>query len=117
MGALTFILPSVIACLTVIALTPLVRRVALLFGAAAQPTEDRWHKTPTALFGGVAIYCGFAVGVVVAALALPGHTLVEALSSVGRVGYGIIAAATFMFLLGLADDLFNFRPATKLIGE
>src|SRR5947208_1895467 len=36
-------------------LTPLCRFAAKRLGFVAKPKEDRWHKQPTALFGGVAI--------------------------------------------------------------
>ena len=36
-------------------LTPICRATAHRFGFVARPKEDRWHKRPTALFGGVAI--------------------------------------------------------------
>ena len=36
-------------------LTPLCRHSAHLVGCVAKPKEDRWHRKPTALFGGVAI--------------------------------------------------------------
>jgi UDP-N-acetylmuramyl pentapeptide phosphotransferase/UDP-N-acetylglucosamine-1-phosphate transferase len=36
-------------------LTPICRRAAYHFGYVAAPKDDRWHKRPTALFGGVAI--------------------------------------------------------------
>lgn len=37
------------------ALVPLCRRFALGRGYVAHPREDRWHREPTALLGGVAI--------------------------------------------------------------
>ncbi len=36
-------------------LTPICRSVATRFGLTAVPKEDRWHRKPTALYGGVAI--------------------------------------------------------------
>ena len=38
--------------LLVLILTPAVRFLAVRIGYVAQPKEDRWHKSPTALLGG-----------------------------------------------------------------
>jgi UDP-GlcNAc:undecaprenyl-phosphate/decaprenyl-phosphate GlcNAc-1-phosphate transferase len=45
-------------------LTPIVRAVARASGRVAQPTADRWHKRPTALFGGVGMFVGVLAGTV-----------------------------------------------------
>jgi len=37
-------------------LTPLVRALARRRGIVAQPKSDRWHKKPTPMLGGVAIW-------------------------------------------------------------
>ena len=42
-------------CLALI-LTPLVRGLARHYGFVAQPKTDRWHKKPTAMLGGTAIW-------------------------------------------------------------
>jgi len=44
-----------------LALTPLVRMLARRWGAVASPKADRWHKKPTAMLGGIAIF-GSVVG-------------------------------------------------------
>jgi len=44
-----------------LALTPVVRLIAINKGWIAYPTKERWHKKPTALLGGVAIYLGIAI--------------------------------------------------------
>ena len=36
-------------------LVPVFRRIALRSGLVAHPKNDRWHRRPTALLGGVAI--------------------------------------------------------------
>jgi UDP-GlcNAc:undecaprenyl-phosphate/decaprenyl-phosphate GlcNAc-1-phosphate transferase len=91
--------------------TPIVRMLVRRFGIVAPPAADRWHKHPTALMGGVAIFAGCVVGVgamwfllrsELGALAVPRSTL------------GIVGAAALMFAAGVADDLSHFRPATKL---
>lgn len=85
-------------------LTPLVRRMSLSFGLVAKVRADRWHTTPTALFGGVAIF-------VSAMLVLAANY--SALSSTK----GFILAAAFIFLWGVLDDIFNLQPYVKLLGQ
>src|SRR5678810_1220571 len=90
-------------CLALI-LTPLVRAFARRFGFVAVPKTDRWHKKPTAMLGGVAIW--LSVVITSAAFSL-------------RITYGkeILLASTFLFLVGLVDDLIHIKPYQKLIGQ
>ena len=84
-----------------LALTPLCRLVATRLGFVAKPKEDRWHKRPTAMFGGVAIALSTAlVGVFVA----PDLRVWQLL------GCGLTIAG-----FGLADDVLSLKPSTKLI--
>lgn len=91
---------------TVIAagLTVVVRAVARRWGFVSKPKSDRWHKRPTAMLGGAAI---FVTTVIMYGLAVP-YTF-EALI--------IVAAASFLFLVGLLDDILNIKPYQKLIGQ
>ena len=95
--------------LLALALTPLVRAFARRRELVAQPKTDRWHKKPTAMLGGVAIWAA----VVTTYLAFTSLGLIPA-STYGRT---IINASTFLFLVGLADDLFRAKPYQKLIGQ
>ncbi|MDD5247128.1 MAG: hypothetical protein PHS09_07040, partial [Candidatus Omnitrophica bacterium] len=47
-----FLIPLLLSLL----FTPLVRRIAVKNGFISFPRPDRWHKRPTAIFGGVAIF-------------------------------------------------------------
>ncbi len=85
-------------------LTPLVRTLARRLGLVAKPKLDRWHKRPTAMLGGVAIW----LSVVVSYLAFVPRT---------PIGWRIIVASTFLFLVGLVDDLVHTKPYQKLIGQ
>ena len=48
--------PVAVAFVACLLLTPLVRGLSRRYGAVAQPRRDRWHQTPTALLGGIAIF-------------------------------------------------------------
>ena len=90
-------------CLALI-LTPLVRAYARRFKFIAVPKIDRWHKKPTAMLGGTAIW----LSVVIASLAFTIHTTYVK---------QILMASTFLFLVGLVDDLIHIKPYQKLIGQ
>ena len=96
-------------------LTPLVRAVARGYGMVAKPKTDRWHKQPTAMFGGVAIWLAVVVSYLL---------FVRPNTPTGWLGHFpgssldvVMGASTFLFLVGLADDLLNTKPYQKLIGQ
>ncbi|MBX5492924.1 MAG: hypothetical protein IRZ14_17375 [Chloroflexi bacterium] len=86
------------------ALTPLCGRLASRLGAVAQPRADRWHRRPTPLLGGVAIYLALAGGLV----------LFGAWDA--RLA-GLVTGTTIVFLIGLIDDIRGLSPAAKLVGQ
>ncbi len=90
-------------CLALV-LTFVVRALARRFGFVAQPKIDRWHKKPTAMLGGAAIWLSVIITVLVFSL----HT---------TYGLQILLASTFLFLVGLVDDLIHIKPYQKLIGQ
>jgi UDP-GlcNAc:undecaprenyl-phosphate/decaprenyl-phosphate GlcNAc-1-phosphate transferase len=85
-------------------LTPLVRAVARRRGIIAKPNTDRWHKQPTAMLGGVAIW----LAVLIPNLIFVPDTTYD---------WVILRASTFLFLVGLVDDLIHIKPYQKLIGQ
>ena len=98
------LIPPAVSFVLALALTPVVRAMARRWGFVARPKIDRWHKNPTAMMGGVGIW----LAVVVAYVALVPHT--------GQ-GWAVIGAASFLFLVGLVDDLLHIKPYQKLIGQ
>ncbi|HAZ07460.1 MAG TPA: hypothetical protein DCZ01_02805 [Elusimicrobia bacterium] len=81
-------------------LTPLVRLVSIRFGFLdTVSSEVKTHKSPTPIFGGVAIYAGFVGAVLLLRLTtnFPSGTLYNLRA--------LVLGATLAFLLGLADDL------------
>ncbi len=93
-----------IAFAAAVVLTLLVRRFAPMFGFVAAPKADRWHKKPTAMMGGVAIYAA-TVGCYLALVPFSNESIV------------IIGASSLLFLVGLVDDILNIKPYQKLIGQ
>ena len=89
---------------TAVLLTFLVRGFARKYGFVAKPKSDRWHKRPTAMLGGAAI---FLTTLVMYAVFVPktDKSLV------------ILAGSSFLFLIGLIDDILNIKPYQKLVGQ
>lgn len=98
-----FAVTSIGFVLAIIA-TYLVREAARRFNFVAKPKSDRWHKKPTAMYGGVAI---FAATVLMYVFLVPKTQ--ESLVVVG--------ASALLFLVGLLDDYLNIKPYQKLIGQ
>jgi UDP-GlcNAc:undecaprenyl-phosphate GlcNAc-1-phosphate transferase len=91
------------------ALTPLVIAGARRYDLVAQPQSARWHRRPTALFGGVAIFVSFVITVALFAR-IPDPNMRTRFA-------GLLVGATLMFLLGFMDDFLHLKPSTKLIGQ
>ena len=98
-----YLAPFIFSAILSLILTKLVKRTALKYGKVASPSEDRWHSTPTALFGGIAIYVTFIAAVLLFVIPLKIKFL------------GILAGGSILFAAGLADDLKPVKPYTKLL--
>lgn len=85
-------------------LTPIVRLIARRVRAVAQPKPDRWHRKPTAMFGGVAIYLAVALSYF---MFMPHDRGLRV----------VIGCSTLLFILGAIDDIFHIKPHQKLIGQ
>lgn len=93
-----------VAFVTALAVTPLVKRLAFRVGAVARPKSDRWHKKPTAMMGGIAVF----VAVAVTYFLFPEHP--------PKSGVVFLGSA-FLFLAGLVDDFLQIRPYQKLVAQ
>lgn len=96
--------PALSSLVLVLALTPLVRAGARRWGAVARPRADRWHRQPTALLGGLAIF---------PAVAFPSLLLLPHSNQT----LAVFGAGALLWLLGLVDDLYRLRPYMKLVGQ
>jgi UDP-GlcNAc:undecaprenyl-phosphate GlcNAc-1-phosphate transferase len=92
------------AFLVAVVATGLVRGFARRVGMVARPRSDRWHKKPTALLGGVAIFAT-VLAFVVATAPHPPKT------------WAVLGASAFLWLLGLLDDILHLKPFQKLVGQ
>ncbi|HJZ78043.1 MAG TPA: hypothetical protein VKE51_40220 [Vicinamibacterales bacterium] len=95
--------PFATALVLSLGVVPLCRTLVVRAGYVARPREDRWHRRPVALFGGVGValvffscLAGFGV-----AAQLPVLTI----------------SAAAMFVTGVVDDVLSLKPSTKLIAQ
>src|SRR3989440_2606722 len=102
--SLSNLIPPAVSFALALMLTPVVRALARRWGFVAKPKTDRWHKRPTAMMGGVAIWLAVAGTYLV----LVPHT---------PQGWVVVGAASFLFLVGLVDDWLHVKPYQKLIGQ
>ncbi len=92
-------------------ITPMVKKIGLKSGYFDKPNERKMHQRPMVRLGGVAIFGG----------TLAALMLVWGLGGFGIQTHakelevwGVILGGLAFFLIGLADDLFNLSPLTRL---
>ncbi|MFN3329736.1 MAG: glycosyltransferase family 4 protein, partial [Pyrinomonadaceae bacterium] len=85
-------------------LTLLTRNIARKYGLVAKPRADRWHKKPTAMYGGVPIFITVWLAYLL---------FVEWNREISI----ILAGSSLLFLVGLIDDIFDIKPYQKLLGQ
>ncbi|WP_263784986.1 hypothetical protein [Salinibacter grassmerensis] len=98
------------ACLSgaaTLLLTPAMIKVAYTFDWVDYPQVDRWHTTPTALMGGMAMYGAGTIALF----------LLGSLSGAGADVGVIWGGASLLFAVGLVDDLWGMGPAAKLAAQ
>jgi len=111
-----------------LALTVLVRWLALKWDVVDRPGARKMHTQPVPLLGGVAIFLAFNLVILVnLALLLRapdlGFPWLEAnvLSFLGeetiRPLIGVFAGGLIIFILGVVDDLLALSPELKLVGQ
>ncbi len=94
-----------IAALVAAAATPLAIRIAPKIGAMDIPKDGRrMHDHPIPRFGGIAIFLGLLVSVL---LRVPKSMQLT----------GVLIGAACVFVLGVMDDIRGLRPRVKLLGQ
>ncbi len=84
-------------------LTLPLRRIALSWGIVDLPNARKIHQTPIPLLGGVAIYCGTVLAI-----------LVFVKSAARGQIFGILAASTLLLVVGMLDDRHLLHHQVKL---
>jgi UDP-GlcNAc:undecaprenyl-phosphate GlcNAc-1-phosphate transferase len=93
-----------IALVVVYVSTPLVKRLAFRFRALDDPDERKVHNRLMPRLGGLAIYLGFTMAVL----------LTQPLTN---TIWGLLLGGTLIMLLGVIDDIKGLSPRTKLAGQ
>jgi UDP-GlcNAc:undecaprenyl-phosphate/decaprenyl-phosphate GlcNAc-1-phosphate transferase len=112
-----YLLSSFFLCL---AMTPVVRYIAIKNRWMATPSAQRWHQKPTALMGGIAIYAGLSLPLLLAGnfkTLLPVLMRHSSTTTLPSLCATLWICITFLFILGLVDDFVAIKPQTKLVGQ
>lgn len=86
-------------------LTPFVRRYALAHGIVDKPSEERKiHRHEIAYLGGVAIFAGFLITVML-------------LVPISRQLIGLLLGCLILVTVGVIDDIYDLSPGVKFGGQ
>jgi UDP-GlcNAc:undecaprenyl-phosphate GlcNAc-1-phosphate transferase len=101
-----------VSALAVLTSTPLVQRLGLKFGYVDLPGKRKVHQHPIVRVGGIAIFGGTLSALLFAAWLggfgnLPDSEALEV--------WGLLVGSLGFFLIGLADDIFQLPPLTRLL--
>lgn len=103
---------AVISLIAALILTPLVRRLAIRLDVVAHPGGRRVHTRTTPLMGGIAMYVGFILAVVITVVV--SRRLVFDMQTIG-----ILVGATYVAIVGVIDDRYElpgwFQAASIVI--
>jgi UDP-GlcNAc:undecaprenyl-phosphate GlcNAc-1-phosphate transferase len=101
----TGLIAFTVALITSLGLTVPVRELALRVGMVDRPGPRKVHHQPIPLLGGLAIYCGVLIALLVS---MDGPALVQVL--------GIYSGATLVAVVGILDDRGLLHHQIKLFG-
>ncbi|MGM9639673.1 MAG: MraY family glycosyltransferase [Butyricicoccaceae bacterium] len=102
---LTSALAFATALFIAFALTPVVKSFAFKIGAIDVPKDDRrMHKTPIPRVGGLAIYLGFLVSILI-------------FGEINADMKSILLGSVIIVLLGVIDDVVALSPKVKFVGQ
>lgn len=97
-----YIFVFLISIVTSLIFTPIIRRIALRFGALDVPNERKIHTEPIPLWGGLAIYIAYILSLFLVAFYHAGHLK------------SIIIGSFPVLLLGIIDDVKPVPATIKL---
>lgn len=93
--------------------TPMVRRLSMRLGWIDHPSDRKVHPRPTPTAGGIAMYLGVVVGLLVARVVPFLSNLFETSSELDAA----IVASTAVVVLGIVDDTRGVSAIGKLAGQ
>ena len=101
-------------------LVPPVRNLAIRFGIVDEPGPRRVNKKPIPRLGGVAMFGGFLIALLVEyILELVGfwHGPIYIDGQTNTRIIGIIVGLAFIVGVGVIDDMYSIRPIVKFLGQ
>ena len=103
----------VAAFLVTLLATPIVRRIAIRFDVIDHPDEKRKvHRVPIAYLGGVSVFAGLLVAIVLSYIFTDSVT-----SQYASVPLAVVVGMVAITFTGLADDIWGFDPRLKIAGQ
>lgn len=93
----------IVSLLTVLIITPIVKRIAIKIGAVDQPNKRKIHKKIMPRMGGLSIFIGVVVGVITSGI----YTQTKMTA--------ITFGAILIILLGIFDDKYQLSAKVKFI--
>jgi len=110
-----FIATLLIAFLITFFLTPFVKKAALFFKAIDQPDQRKVHATPTPRWGGLSIFIGISLSLILAYYFAPSFR--KSLFEDGHLRElgAIFIACLIMLIVGILDDLKPMKARIKLL--
>lgn len=108
------ILTFLLSALVVLLATPVVRHIGLRSGRVDLPNHRKMHHRPMVRLGGVAIFVGVLTSLLLT-WALGGFGMLPPAKEMGV--WGVTLGGLAFFLIGLADDLFNLSPFSRLFAQ
>ncbi len=107
-----YLVVVVVAGVVTLAVTPLVRRAAVRFGAVVRPDERRVHERPTPTLGGVAMFAGLLAGMGTAWF----MGAFDEVFAGNTEPLGLVVAAAIILLVGVIDDIVEVSAPAKVAG-
>jgi len=111
---------ALVGVVVTLALTPLVRRLALARGLVDYPGGRKVHTEPIPRLGGVPIFLGVMAAVGLQVLGERylnwGGTIMGGGTASVRI-LGVVIGLTVIFLVGLIDDVWTLSPGYKFLGQ
>jgi UDP-GlcNAc:undecaprenyl-phosphate/decaprenyl-phosphate GlcNAc-1-phosphate transferase len=101
---INYLSQAIVAFVLTFISVPFVKKLAFKIGALDHPEKRRVHKNPTPNIGGLAIFFGFIVCLVV-------------FTDPTREVFGLIFGATLMLIMGYIDSMLGLRAVPKLISQ
>ncbi|QNN21826.1 undecaprenyl/decaprenyl-phosphate alpha-N-acetylglucosaminyl 1-phosphate transferase [Planctomycetales bacterium ZRK34] len=106
------------AWLMAFVMTPIMRRLALRNGIVDWPDLARkHHREPVAYLGGVAVFLGWAAGVMISFNTVPHSSTPELTLGAVHFPISIIFGALLIAIVGLFDDVYGVSPRVKVGGQ